>query len=205
MSKTILITGGEGQLGLSLYLSLKNIFNVFNTSKTPLNNSTQLNVSYPENVKNCIEKINPDIIINCASYNNVDKAELSKKKARDVIVKGIENLIKYSNKESKIIQISSDYIYNGNKGGYSESDAPDPINYYGKLKHEAENLLIASKRTASILRCNVIFSHYINNKSNFLGWVYRNLKKNNQINIVHDQISNPTPAKLVCDIIESII
>ena len=57
LPKTILITGGEGQLGLSLYLSLKDIFNVFNTSKTPLNHSVQLDVSSFKNVKDSIEKI----------------------------------------------------------------------------------------------------------------------------------------------------
>ena len=115
------------------------------------------------------------------------------------------NLIKCSDKECKIIQISSDYIFNGNKKEYLESDKPDPINYYGKLKLEAENLLRSSNRKFIILRCNVIFSHFINNKSNFLGWVYSNLKNKKNITVVNDQVSNPTPVELIWESINSLI
>ena len=205
MSKKILITGGGGQLGLSLYFSIKDIFDVFNTSKKESKHSIQLDVSCSKSVQNIIEKINPEVIINCASYNSVDQAELNRKEAREIIVKGLDNLVKHSNKDTKIIQISSDYIYNGDKTKYSEKDIPNPLNYYGKLKHEAENLLIASKKKCAILRCNVIFSHYINNESNFFAWVYNNLKKDNQINVVNDQVSNPVPAELVCEAIQAII
>ena len=205
MSKKVLITGGNGQLGLSLYFTIKNIFNTTRTSKKKTKDSIKLDISCPDNVEKCLNKVNPDIIINCASYNGVDQAELDRKNARDVIVGGLSNLVKYSNIDTKIIHISSDYLYNGDKGTYSEKDIPNPINYYGKLKHEAENLLISSKKKCAILRCNVVFSHYIDNKSNFLGWVYSNLKKGNKINVVTDQISNPTPVELVCDVIQSII
>ncbi len=205
MPKKVLITGANGQLGLSLYFAIKEVFNTVKTSKEGAGNSIKLDVSCSDNVRICLKKINPDIIINCASYNGVDQAELDKKSARDVIVGGLANLIKYSNIDTKIIHISSDYLYDGNKGNYSEKDTPDPVNYYGKLKHEAENLLISSKKKCAILRCNVVFSHYLDNKSNFLGWVYNNLKNGNKINVVMDQVSNPSPVELICDVIQSII
>ena len=205
MSKRILITGGMGQLGFSLYLKLKELFDVYNTSKKETHKFNQLDVASSDQVQKILDELNPDVIINCASYNNVDQSELNKKEARECIVEGVKHLIKYSEKNCSIIQISSDYIYDGKQKQYSEEDKPNPINYYGKLKHEAENLLTSSRRKVSILRANVVFSHYINNKSNFFAWVYNNLKNNKEIKVVDDQISNPCPVHLMCDIVEAVI
>ena len=84
----------------------------------------------------------PQIIINCASYNNVNDCELYRKEAREVIVEGLRNIIRYSHKDCSIIHISSDYIFNGERGNYFESDKPDPLNYYGKLKLESEKIIL---------------------------------------------------------------
>jgi len=205
LSKKILITGGAGQLGSSLCLFLEKSYNVVNTSKVGSENAIKLDVSNRLEVSVFLEEYHPDIIVNCASFNSVDGCEISKESARDVIVKGIQNLIVGSEKKTKIIHISSDYIFNGQKKEYLESDVPNPLNYYGKLKLEAENLLRGSNREYVILRCNVVFSQIIKNKSNFFGWVYNNLKANKKISVVDDQISNPTPVELLIKVIESII
>ena len=205
MSKKILITGGEGQVGLSLFSHLSSFYKINNTSRLGGINSDRLDIVKASECDDFLKHSSPDIIVNCASYNNVDKCELNKKDAREVIVKGLNNLIKYSNKGCKIIQISSDYIFNGTKKEYLESDNPDPINYYGKLKLEAENLLRSANRKFIILRCNAIFSPFINNKSNFLAWVYNSLKNEKHISVVNDQISNPTPVELICEAINSLI
>ena len=201
MSKNILITGGSGQLGSILFSDFKETYNVINTSKEGLLDSVKLDVTDINEVRIRLEKYNPDIIINCASFNNVDKCELNRKNARDVIVQGLDNLIKASKKQCKIVQISSDYVFDGSKQKYSEMDRPNPINYYGRLKLEAENLLRSSNRDFIIFRCSCIFSGLMSNKSNFLSWVYNHLKTNNVISVVSDQISNPAPAELISKVL----
>ena len=104
MSKKILITGGEGQLGLSLFLYLRSFYKIDNTSRLGGVNSEKLDIIDASECDNFLKNCSPDIIINCASYNNVNKCELNKKDARDVIVKGLMNLIKCSDKECKIIE-----------------------------------------------------------------------------------------------------
>ena len=146
MLKKILITGGVGQLGSSLYLDFIKSYEVINTSRQKSPNSIELDVSSSIAVKDRLNKYKPDIIFNCASYNSVDGCENNREYARSVIVGGLQNLVKYSDKDCKIVHISSDYIFNGEKGNYLESDRPDPVNYYGKLKLEAENFLRSSKR-----------------------------------------------------------
>ena len=201
----MIITGGCGQTGLTLCSFFEKSYNVINTSRLGSQNSVKLDVSDKLEVSRVFKKYNPDIIINCASFNNVDNCEQDKKKARDVIFEGLQNLILNSRKKSVLVHISSDYIFNGEKDKYLESDNPDPLNYYGKLKLESENLLRSSNRKYLILRCNVVFSQILNNKSNFFAWVYNNLKKNKEISVVDDQVSNPTPVELLAKVIEASI
>ena len=164
MSKIILITGGLGQLGRKLHSDFRSSYKVINTSKTGLYNTIKLDVSNSKIVKEKIEQLNPDIIFNCSSFNNVDDCETQRNQARSVIVGGISNLIKYSKKQCRIIHFSSDYIFDGIKGDYVESDTPNPLNYYGRLKLESENLLRSSNRNFAIIRCSAVFSHFLDSK-----------------------------------------
>ena len=205
MSRKILITGSDGQLGAHLCETFFDNFNIIKTSNKKTSNGYYLDITKSRHLESVFNQEHPQIIINCASYNSVDKCESDKVKARSVIVEGISNIIKYSSKDSFIIQISSDYVFNGTKTVYYENDSPDPLNYYGKLKLESENILKGSNRKYAIVRPNVVFSSDINNRSNFLGWVLRNLKASKTINVVNDQISNPTPVELLKQVLESIV
>ncbi len=102
----------------------------------------------------------------------------------------------------KIIQISSDFIYDGIKGFYNEESLPNPINYYGKTKLEAENILLSSHKNFIIIRVSTLYSNYANN---FYKWVLTNLKKDNNIRIVDDQISNPCYALNLVNLIFDLI
>tara|TARA_A100001011_G_C14307049_1_gene843639 strand:+ start:1689 stop:2567 length:879 start_codon:yes stop_codon:yes gene_type:complete len=206
LSKRILITGAKGQLGLFLSYSLGKVFNVVSTSKNPENKDIiHMDVSSKKDVENILTKYYPEIIINCASFNDVDSCEIEKEYSRGVIFRGLQNILKYSDKNCNIIHISSDYVFDGFKRSYTEYDKPNPVNYYGKLKLEAENLLMSSNRCFSIFRCSTLFSHYIYNKSNFLAWVYNNLKSNKKINVVVDQVSNPTSVELISEVAQAVI
>jgi len=205
LSKKILITGGAGQVGSSLYSFLEKTYNVTNTSRKGSESSIKLDISDRSEVVRVLNEYSPDVIINCASFNNVDNCEKDKRIARNVILEGLKNLALNSRTESMIVHISSDYVFNGKKVKYSELDQPDPLNYYGRLKLESENFLRGLNRKSVILRCNVVFSEILKNKSNFFAWIYNNLKDGKEINVVGDQISNPTPVELLIKTIESAI
>ena len=154
-------------------------------------------------VKAVLEKYKPDVILNCSAYTDVDKAEANKNIVHSVNVNGLENLIKYSDLNTKIVHISSDYIFNGVSGPYTENTFPYPINYYGKTKHEAENILISSVRESLIFRVGGLFS--FSHHDNFFNWVYSELNNNNNFNVVDDQISNPTFVNNLVDVINKSI
>jgi dTDP-4-dehydrorhamnose reductase len=201
----ILITGSEGQLGSILNIKLSKMFQVIATSTNKLGNNSlvTLDITKPNEVNLCINKYNPDIVINTAALTDVDFCEDNKSIAISVNVEGLKNLIKYTSKKTKIIHISTDYVYNGEQCFYTEESKPDPINYYGKTKLEADNFLIGSNKIYAIIRPNTI---YHGSNINFFTWVYKNISNNNKIKVVNDQICNPSYIpSLVNSIIDIII
>ncbi len=198
MPRKILITGAEGQLGKALQIIFADHFNVLPTTRKPSDlainnrNTLEMDITNLDSISNAINSFQPDIIINCAAYSNVDGNEINKDLSHQVNVEGLTNLLQVSDKETYIIQISSDYVFDGTNGPYDEEDQTFPINYYGKSKLEAENILRGSRRKWAILRPNVIYSDDLFCKANFFAWVYKSLLKEETISVVTDQISNPT-------------
>ena len=114
-------------LGSNYIKMSENIFDLTITSSS--NNKYQLlDLTNSTEVKQILDNFNPDIIVNCSAYTDVDQAEKNKHLAHSINVDGLNNIIKYSNKHTKIIHISSDYIYDGRTAPYTEEDTPNPIN-----------------------------------------------------------------------------
>ena len=192
--KKILITGSNGQLARSLNFTFsKSLFKIVNVS---LNSGHGTNIvsdlSDSKNVSKIIDNFKPDFIINCAAFTNVDLCEEKKEKAYKANVLIVKNLLKYMPKESKLIQVSTDYIFDGLKSPYNEEATPNPLNYYGKTKLEAENLIRSSRKKYIILRTGNIFSEFSDLPSNRLNWILNNLKNNKPILAATDMISKPT-------------
>jgi len=184
--KKVLITGGSGQLGATLTKYLTKYYEVFSTSHSSNN---PLDITDKKKLSIIISTVEPDYVINCAAFTNVDENEMDRERAYNVNVGGIKNIISETDKNTKIIHISSDYIFDGSKDSYSENDTPNPLSYYGKVKLESENVLRGSNRSSLIFRSSVIYN---DSHTNFYTWVYNALLNNKQIRVVTDQISNPT-------------
>ena len=199
----LLITGSNGQLG-SHFNSSKNssLFKIIKTHHCKANDCVEMDITNEKQVASVLNKYVPDIIINTAALTNVDMCQSNKLLARKINIDGLNNLIKYSSSKVKIIQISTDYIYDGNKGLYNENSLPNPLNYYGKTKLEAENVLLSSNKTNIIIRVSTLFSNFHNN---FYNWVLNELSKKNKLNIVENQISNPCYALNLVNFIYDLI
>jgi len=188
--KKILITGSNGMLGSEFVSNNKYNYDfIYTTLNSIKNNHITLDITNVENLRKILEIYNPDVIINCSAYTNVDQAENDKLLVHKINVDGLNNLIKFSNIKTKLVHISSDYVFDGINAPYDEKSKTYPLSYYGKTKLESENILIGSNRKFLIVRPNVLFSEKGNN---FFTFVYNNLSNNKKINIVTDQISNPS-------------
>ncbi len=199
--KRLLITGSNGLLGQKIAKTLfktnnplmlisieeKSFFHerIFTYQKVDLSKRTE--------VRKVVEEFEPEIIINTAAITDVDLCEKERELAWQVNVNGVENLV-YTAKlvGAKIIHLSTDYVFDGKNGPYSELDRPNPLSYYGRTKLASENVLLTSGIDYTIIRTMVLYGIGINVKPNFALWVYKNLKENKPIRIVDDQIGNPT-------------
>lgn len=200
IKKRILIIGSNGMLGqrLTEYFSKQKDVELLCTSAEtksfiPDIEYQQLDITQKHEVKNIITKFFPDFIINAAAYTNVDKAETERELCWKINVNGVDNIAFYSwTIDSHLIHISSDYIFDGKNGPYTEIDLPNPISYYGRTKLASENSIKASGTRFTIIRSNVLYGPSKYGRPDFVKWVYNSLKNSQKIKIVTDQINNPT-------------
>lgn len=144
--------------------------------------------------RECLSR-QPRVIINCAAMTNVDACESDKQTASALNVKVVENLVRAcSITEAHLIHFSTDYVFNGEKGPYTETDLPDPINYYGRTKLAGENAILTSKIPSTIIRTNIVYGHLPGVKKDFVTWVRDSCAEGTPISVVNDQFGNPTAA-----------
>ncbi|MBI3125364.1 MAG: dTDP-4-dehydrorhamnose reductase [Ignavibacteriales bacterium] len=200
IKKRILIIGSNGMLGQRLVEFFSSLTDVElmcssneETSLTPNVQYAKIDITKKNDVKELILGFFPDFVINTAAYTNVDKAETEREIAWKVNVVGVENIALYSwTIDAHLIHISTDYIFDGKNGPYSENDKPNPIGYYGRSKLASENSIRSSGVRFTILRTNVLYGPAKYSRPDFVKWVISSLRDKKEIRIVTDQINNPT-------------
>lgn len=200
IKKRILIIGSNGMLGQRLaefYLAQENVELLCSSNEEssfiPEVHYSQIDITKKNNVRDLIVGFAPDVVINTAAYTNVDKAESEQELAWKVNVSGVDNIALYCwTIDARLIHISTDYIFDGKSGPYTENDKPNPIGYYGRTKLASENSIIASGVRHSIIRTNVLFGPAKYGRADFVKWVVASLKDGKEIRIVTDQVNNPT-------------
>jgi dTDP-4-dehydrorhamnose reductase len=135
----ILVTGSSGLLGSKVVsLALKRghtVFSAYNKHPMETGIALKLDITDAEGVKEAIRKIKPDAIIHTAAYTNVDGCEENRDLAWRVNAEACKHIATSSAEVgAHLVYVSTDYVFNGEKGFYSEGDEPNPINYYGYTK-----------------------------------------------------------------------
>jgi dTDP-4-dehydrorhamnose reductase len=153
----------------------------------------QIDYANSKMLKENFFEVRPDFIINTAAMTNVDGCEENRKEAWFSNVTFVEQLARLSLiVESHLIHFSTDYVFDGAKGPYTEQDQPNPICYYGKSKLAGENAVLKSHANNTVIRTNVVYGLTTNDQSDFVQWVIKCHEANKTMNIVNDQLSNPT-------------
>ncbi len=184
----ILLTGSTGQLGQTLIKSKPKKINLIET------NRNIINLENPIECENFVYKNQPDWIINCAAYTNVDKAEKEKDLARKINALAPLCFAKALKKTGgKILHISTDFVFDGERGRpYDINQEINPINFYGETKAEAERSIkeiLFDNNQALIIRTSWVVSEFGNN---FVLKILNLLKEKEILNVVCDQIGTPT-------------
>ena len=198
----VLICGSNGLLGqrLALQLCTQTHYEVLNTSHhrsfvfdRQLFDYTQLDIRSKGDTKSLISSFQPDVILNAAAAANVDWCEANREEAWKVNVVGVENLVEAAKKVgARLVHVSTDYVFDGKGGPYSEGDRPSPISYYGKTKLAGENAIRISGIPHAIVRTIILFGYAIDVRDNFALWVAGSLSQGKAIRCATDIIGNPT-------------
>lgn len=208
--ETILVTGSNGLLGQKLTDKLLNNpdFNLIATSRGANRHPVQegytyrsLDITREGDVRALIADYRPRVIINTAAMTNVDACEKDSSACDQINVDAVRYLsAAAAQTDAHLIQLSTDFIFNGENGPYREEDHADPLSHYGWSKLRSEQVLRDSLCTYAILRTILVYgiSHDMT-RSNIVLWAKGALEKGDPINVVNDQFRMPTLAEDLAD------
>lgn len=189
IKKIILVTGANGQLGMELRALAEQFAQfhfLFVTRK-------QLAIEDAEAIKNYFANQSIDYCINCAAYTAVDKAESEKEAAISINATAVGNLAAVCREyQTRFFHFSTDYVFNGQASvPYKESDATDPVNFYGHTKLQGEQAAINNNQNSIIIRTSWVYSRF---GKNFVNTMLRLMSERESIGVVADQVGCPTYA-----------
>jgi dTDP-4-dehydrorhamnose reductase len=188
----ILLIGKNGQLGSELQTSCR-IFGELFSIDFP-----EIDLAKANDLRNLIQTIRPNLILNAAAYTNVDKAESEPELAHAVNTLAPAIMAEESKKiNSVLIHYSTDYVYDGlKKSPYLEKDIPNPLNVYGMTKLEGDNLVDQVGGSSIILRTSWVYGL---KRTSFVSRVLQWSRMEEEIKIVDDQIGSPTWARTLAE------
>lgn len=189
----VLLLGKRGQLGWELQRSLQPLGNVVALS------SPEIDMKNEGNIRDVMRQHRPDVIVNATAYTAVDKAESESELAYAVNAVGPHVLAEESRQlNALLIHFSTDYVFDGLKNSpYVETDAPNPLNVYGKSKLAGEQAIQSVGGAHLILRTAWVYSTH--GGDSFVGKVLQWARKNEVLRVVSDQVSNPTWARMLAE------
>jgi dTDP-4-dehydrorhamnose reductase len=178
----IVVTGVSGQLGTAFRRQI-------GSNATYLTRA-DLDLAEPDSIRPVIEGIRPTVVINCAAYTAVDRAEEDAEVARAVNAVAVGELAAVTRDVgARLVTFSTDYVFDGTKAGaYTEDDEPNPLNVYGRTKLEGEGLAVAANPGVVVIRTSWVLS---GTHSNFAATMLR-LMSEGTVNVVDDQRGHPT-------------
>lgn len=182
----VLVTGSKGQLGYDVIKKLeKHNIDHLGTDRD------NMDVTDEKQVKEVIRNYKPNIIIHCAAYTAVDKAEDERELCHSINVLGTRYIADAAKEiDAKMVYISTDYVFDGEgEKPFKVTDKPKPINYYGQTKYEGELEVENILNKYFIVRISWVFGSHGNN---FVKTMLRLGKERDEISVVADQIGSPT-------------
>jgi dTDP-4-dehydrorhamnose reductase len=196
----VLVTGAGGQLGQSLQFIAAN----HPAIQFAFCDSSTLDITNLNNVKQLFKQFKPTFCINAAAYTAVDKAESEPEKAHLINVDGAKNLAVVCKEcDTILLHISTDFVFDGTKNSpYIEEDIPNPTGVYGQTKLDGEKAIQETWEKHFIIRTSWVYSQFGNN---FMKTMFRLASERDKLTVVNDQIGTPTNAVDLAEVLVNII
>ncbi len=192
----ILITGATGLIGRELSLiAVKlshNVYSAQHQARPEFGIPVELNINDPSSIENCFRKVKPDAVIHLAAFTNVDQCETERELAIETNAKAVERIAKQASRsDSHLVHVSTDYVFDGEKGMYREGDKPNPLNWYGESKLRGEDAVQRYASSWCIARTSTPYGLHPNKKS-FPVLVAEKLASGTEMQVLEDQYTSPT-------------
>lgn len=187
----LFITGFGGQIGTDLALQAKdwNVLAAYHRTGQDLGVTTvRMDVTEHDRVRALLKEFRPDVVLHAASLTQVDLCERERDLARQVNVEATRALAEACREVGAfLVYFSTDFVFDGERGGYAPTDQPNPINYYGLTKLQGEGFC----KEGLVARTSVVYSPHPHS-FNFARWVVTELRAGKPLRIVTDQIASPS-------------
>ena len=200
----ILVTGANGLLGQHLVkLLTENEYTVIATGKGPCRVEQPdeqrfryypADLTYPLSLHEIFIKEQPEMVIHAAAMTQVDDCEMQQDACFDINVQATINvLVEAEAYSSHFIYVSTDFVFDGEKGNYTEEDDQNPLSWYGFTKVQAESIVQTCDMPWSIVRTCLVYGRNVSGgRNNIVTWVKNSLDEGKTIRVVSDQLRTPT-------------
>lgn len=202
----VFIAGASGFIGGTLLNYFSKGHETYGSFySNPIKGMIPLDITDKKTVKEAIISLRPEVILHPAANPNVEYCEEHPEETRNVNVEGSKNLMDAAKEiGAKFVFFSSDYIFDGTEGPYSEGDPPNPINEYGRQKLAVENLIKCTLEDFMIVRSTIVYGWERHGK-NFAMRLIRNLRQGTPMKVPCDQIGSPTYADNMAQVVKELI
>jgi len=205
-SQVVLVTGSNGLLGqklTDLYLQKSDITLIATgrgANRYPSKEGyvyQEMDIENKAQVAEVLEMYKPDVVIHTAAMTQVDDCEFEKEACVSLNIEAVKTLAVLSAEMNfHLVHLSTDFIFDGTKPMYTETDEANPLSYYGWSKLEAENMVVNHAKSWSILRTVLVYGQVADmSRSNIILWAYNTLKDKKVAKVVFDQFRTPTLAE----------
>ncbi len=199
----VFVTGANGFVGSYVVAQLlANGHEVFASSRTGDLSAFNANKNYrfiqvdfsdPFSLHDAFEFVQPDVVVHSGAMSKPDDCELKQSDAFDTNVFGaVQLLLNAEAYKSFFVYLSTDFIFDGEKGMYKEEDKPAPVSYYGKTKMDAEEAVMEYQHGWAIVRTSFVYGKPLYGRGNFITMIAEKIKTKQPFNVVSDQLRTPT-------------
>ncbi|MCH7926760.1 MAG: SDR family oxidoreductase [Candidatus Dadabacteria bacterium] len=190
MSKKLLVIGGSGELGYQIIRNSDSwkTFSTYHSNNLELKNlkSFKLDIRNKDEVEDLITRLKPHVVINCAVSDRSIKNIANEDDKKIAIVKGALNIARSCNKIGcRSVFISTDLVFDGKKGNYTESDTPNSLMSYGRYKAQMERELLELDYDLAVVRTSLIIT--LEPIGHQVSWIVNSLKNNVELNLFTDE------------------
>ena len=201
--KTLLVTGASGLVGGHAAVRASSRFRVWaayggHPVSFPNIQSIALDLSDEKSIRSVFERVRPDCLIHCAAWSKLDDCEKNPRRSRKINVEATEFLAELSAQSGvpdrsgcRMIFTSSDMVFDGSRGNYSETDEPNPIQLYGRQKLEAERKIAAVLPNHAVARLALVYGKSLNGGRSFSGEIVEKLERGDGMALFTDQFRTP--------------